>query len=209
MSLLDTFRPKWQNSNPDKRLEAIDELDAQDTLERIALSDENNDVRAAAIRKLKQIPVLLQISKNDSEASIRRLSEARYFEEVAKMLKEFREPANDEVKVYLNDIKDTRYAEELVKSMPSSELRMELVRYCQKLQTHLRKENCSRKAPCTARSRRRRQEGGHTPHQQARSPYPAGAPPGRPEGSPYRQAPVRSPHERSTRTRHGPRPGHA
>ena len=43
MSLLDTFRPKWQNSNPDKRLEAIDELDAQDTLERIALSDENND----------------------------------------------------------------------------------------------------------------------------------------------------------------------
>ena len=128
MSLLDTFRPKWQNSNPDKRLEAIDELDAQDTLERIALSDENNDVRAAAIRKLKQIPVLLQISKNDSEASIRRLSEARYFEEVAKMLKEFREPANDEVKVYLNDIKDTRYAEELVKSMPSSELRMELVK---------------------------------------------------------------------------------
>ena len=128
MSLLDTFRPKWQNSNPDKRLEAIDELEAQDTLERIALSDEDNDVRTAAVKKLKQIPVLLQISKNDSEASIRRLAETRYFEEVARMLKDFREPANDETKVYISEIKDTRYAEDLVKSMPSSELRMELVK---------------------------------------------------------------------------------
>lgn len=128
MSLLDTFRPKWQNSNPDKRLEAIDELEAQDTLERIALSDEDNDVRAAAVKKLKQIPVLLQISKNDSEASIRRLAETRYFEEIARMLKNFREPANDETKGYISEIKDTRYAEELVKSMPSSELRMELVK---------------------------------------------------------------------------------
>ena len=128
MSLLDTFRPKWQNSNPDKRLEAIDELEAQDTLERIALSDEDNDVRTAAVKKLKQIPVLLQISKNDSEASIRRLAETRYFEEVARMLKDFREPANDETKAYINEIKDTRYAEDLVKSMPSSELRMELVK---------------------------------------------------------------------------------
>ena len=128
MSLLDTFRPKWQNSNPDKRLEAIDELEAQDTLERIALSDEDNDVRTAAVKKLKQIPVLLQISKNDSEASIRRLAETRYFEEVARMLKDFREPANDETKAYISEIKDTRYAEDLVKSMPSSELRMELVK---------------------------------------------------------------------------------
>ena len=128
MSLLDTFRPKWQNSNPDKRLEAIDELEAQDTLERIALSDEDNDVRAAAVKKLKQIPVLLQISKNDSEASIRRLAETRYFEEIAKMLKNFREPANDETKGYISEIKDTRYAEDLVKSMPSSELRLELVK---------------------------------------------------------------------------------
>ena len=128
MSLLDTFRPKWQNSNPDKRIEAVEELETQDTLERIAITDEDSDVRTAAVRKLNQIPVLLQISKNDSEASIRRLAENRYFEEVAKMLKNFREPANSEVRKYLSDIKDTRYAEELVKSMPSSELRMELVK---------------------------------------------------------------------------------
>ena len=128
MSLLDTFRPKWQNSNPEKRLEAIEELEAQDTLERIALSDESGDVRTAAVKKLTQIQVLLQISKNDSEAGIRRLAENRYFEEIAKSLKNFREPANDDVITYINTIKDTRYAEELIKSMPSSELRQELVR---------------------------------------------------------------------------------
>ena len=77
MSLLDTFRPKWQNSNPDKRIEAVEELETQDTLERIAITDEDSDVRTAAVRKLSQSPVLLQISKNDSEASIRRLAENR------------------------------------------------------------------------------------------------------------------------------------
>ena len=128
MSLLDTFRPKWQNSNPEKRLEAIEELEAQDTLERIALSDESGDVRAAAVKKLTQIQVLLQISKNDSEAGIRRLAENRYFEEIAKTLKNFREPANDDVLTYIDTIKDTRYAEDLIKSMPSSELRQELVK---------------------------------------------------------------------------------
>ncbi len=130
MSLLDAFKPKWQNSNPEKRLEAIEELgnSNQDVLERIALSDEDSNVRSAAVKKLNQIQVLLNISKNDSEAGIRRLAETRYFEEIVKKLKDFREPINEEVQAFINEIKDSRYAEELVKSMPSSELRLELVK---------------------------------------------------------------------------------
>lgn len=130
MSLLDAFKPKWQNSNPEKRLEAIDELDPreQSTFERIALSDDNSEVRTAAVKKLTIVPTLQKISKNDSEAGIRRLAENRYFEEAAKKLKEFREPANPDVFAYIGDLKDTRFAEDLVKSMPSSELRMELVK---------------------------------------------------------------------------------
>lgn len=130
MSLLDAFKPKWQNSNPEKRLEAIEELgnSNQDVLERIALSDEDSNVRSAAVKKLNQIQVLLNISKNDSEAGIRRLAETRYFEEIVKKLKDFREPINDEVSVFINEVKDSRYAEELIKSMPSSELRLELVK---------------------------------------------------------------------------------
>lgn len=130
MSLLDAFKPKWQNSNPEKRLEAIDELDPreQSTLERIALSDDNSEVRTAAIKKLALIPTLHSISKNDSEASIRRLAENRYLEEASKKLRNFREPANDDVRLCIADLKDSRFAEDLVKSMPSSELRMELVK---------------------------------------------------------------------------------
>ena len=130
MSLLDAFKPKWQNSNPEKRLEAVELMDAseQSTLERIAFSDEDSSVRSAAVKKLTLIPSLSAISKKDSEAGIRRLAETRYFEEVTKMLKVFREPANAEVIGFVNELKDTRYADDLAKSMPSSELRMELIK---------------------------------------------------------------------------------
>ena len=130
MSLLDAFKPKWQNSNPEKRLEAVEEMAIQEqsTLERIALSDDDSGVRSAAVKKLSLIASLAQISKNDSEASVRRLAETRYFEEVAKKLKEFREAANPEVLAFVNEMKDTRYAEDLLKNMPNSELRMELVK---------------------------------------------------------------------------------
>ena len=130
MSLLDAFKPKWQNSNPEKRLEAVDLMDAseQSTLERIALSDEDSSVRSAAVKKLTLIPSLSAISKKDSEAGIRRSAETRYFEEVTKKLKVYREPANEEVLAFVNELKDTRYAEDLAKSMPSSELRMELIK---------------------------------------------------------------------------------
>jgi hypothetical protein len=130
MSLLDALRPKWQNSNPEKRLEAVEEMDVreQSTLERIALSDEDSSVRTAAVKKLTLIPSLSAISKKDNEAGVRRLAESRYFEEVAKKLKDYREPANEDILAFVDEMKDTRYADDLVKSMPSSELRLELVK---------------------------------------------------------------------------------
>ncbi len=134
MSLLDAFKPKWQNSNPEKRIEAIDELNSQhqDILENIALRDEDKDVRLAAIKKLTIVSTLLNISKNDTEAMVRRLAETRYYEEITKKLKEFREAATPDIIAHLDELKDTRYAEELLKSMKSSELRLELVKKCSK-----------------------------------------------------------------------------
>ena len=54
MSLLNIFRPKWQHSDPKVRVQAILELgnDSQSIFETIASSDENVEVREAAIRKL-------------------------------------------------------------------------------------------------------------------------------------------------------------
>ena len=98
MSLLDAFKPKWQNSNPDRRIEAIEEMGPsnQDTFERIALYDEDHRVRTAAVKRLTVISALAQISKNDKDAHVRRLAESHYFEEIVRKLKEFRAAASPE-----------------------------------------------------------------------------------------------------------------
>ena len=79
MSLFDAFKPKWQNSNPDKRLEAIAELgaDNQDVLERIAESDTDASVRIAAVKKLSIISTLKKISENDSDEEVKRTAKTR------------------------------------------------------------------------------------------------------------------------------------
>ena len=135
MSLLDAFKPKWQNSNPDKRIEAVSELGLQnqDTLERIALTDEDANVRTSAIKKLNVIATLQRIAKNDNDASVRRLAETRYYEEISKKLKDFNEPATAEILQFIDEIKDSRFADDLMKNMKSSELRQALVSKCTKI----------------------------------------------------------------------------
>lgn len=134
MSVFDVFKPKWQNSNPAKRLEAIAELgaDNQDVLERIALSDDEASVRAAAVKKLTLIASLLKISKDDADADVKRLAKNRYLEEVVKKLKSAAEPSAEDLS-YLNDLKDTHFAEDLLKGVNTSEtVRAELVKICDK-----------------------------------------------------------------------------
>jgi hypothetical protein len=54
MAFLDFFRPKWKNSDPAVRLEAVKLLADQDILAEIASSDEAEEVRAlAALRAAK------------------------------------------------------------------------------------------------------------------------------------------------------------
>ena len=96
MSFFDAFKPKWQNSNPAKRIEAIadlDELTSQDIVERVALSDDNVEVRMAAVKKLAIIKTLQEISTKDNDSGVRRLAETRAFEEIVKKLKSFNESA--------------------------------------------------------------------------------------------------------------------
>ena len=95
MSLFDAFKPKWQNSNPAKRLEAVAELgaDNQDVLERIAGSDSDASVRMAAVKKLTIIPSLLKVSKDDADDDVKRTAKTRYLEEVVKKLKNEAQPS--------------------------------------------------------------------------------------------------------------------
>ena len=136
MSIFDAFKPKWQNSNPAKRIEAIadlDELTSQDIVERVALSDDNVEVRMAAVKKLAIIKTLQDISTKDSDAGVRRLAESRAFEEIVKKLKNFNESAlNSEVLGYIEAIKDTRYTEDVLKATDNVTLKRELVKQCSK-----------------------------------------------------------------------------
>lgn len=136
MSIFDAFKPKWQHSNPAKRIEAIadlDELNSQDIVERVALSDDNVEVRMAAIKKLAIIKTLQEISKNDSDSGVRRLAETKAFEEIVKKLKAFNEASlDDEVREYINAVKDTRYAEDVLKATDNLTLKHELVNLCNK-----------------------------------------------------------------------------
>ena len=136
MSFFDAFKPKWQNSNPAKRIEAINELDelsSQDIVERVALSDDNVEVRMAAIKKLAIIKTLQDISTKDSDAGVRRLAETRAFEEIVKKLKNFSESnLTDEIRGYINTIKDTRYTEDVLKATNNITLKKELVKQCSK-----------------------------------------------------------------------------
>ena len=136
MSIFDAFKPKWQNSNPAKRIEAIadlDELTSQDIVERVALSDDNVEVRMAAVKKLAIIKTLQNISTNDSDSGVRRLAETRAFEEIVKKLKSFSESVlNSEILGYIEAIKDTRYTEEVLKSTNNITLKKELVKQCNK-----------------------------------------------------------------------------
>lgn len=134
MSLFDAFKPKWQNSNPAKRLEAVAELgaDNQDVLDRVAVSDTDASVRIAAVKKLTIISSLQKISKNDADEEVKRVAKTRYMEEVVKKLKSEARPSAEDLS-YLQDIKDTHYAEDLLKSVNTSEtVRAELVKICEK-----------------------------------------------------------------------------
>ena len=136
MSFFDAFKPKWQNSNPAKRIEAVaelDELSSQDIVERVALSDDNVEVRMAAIKKLAIIKTLQNISTKDSDAGVRRLAETRAFEEIVKKLKNFSESnLSDEIRGFIATIKDTRYTEDVLKATNNITLKKELVKQCSK-----------------------------------------------------------------------------
>ena len=134
MSLLNIFRPKWQHSEPEVRVQAILALgpENQDIFETAVTSDENPEVRSAAVRKLTSITFLREILLKESDTDIKRLAETRMQEEIIKTLKGHRIPATQKEFDLLSQVANTRFVEDLLRNMPSSELRLALVNLCSK-----------------------------------------------------------------------------
>ncbi|HEX2571232.1 MAG TPA: DUF349 domain-containing protein [Polyangia bacterium] len=76
MSFFDLFRPKWQNSNPETRAEAVRGLGNDDgaILARVAQKDSDPRVRKIAIRKLGDPALLGQIARSDPDEGLRTMA---------------------------------------------------------------------------------------------------------------------------------------
>ena len=66
MSLLNRLRPKWQNSDPDVRAEAVRQLgkDEVELLTAVAQGDTDPRVRRIAVKKLDSPRLLLEIAES-------------------------------------------------------------------------------------------------------------------------------------------------
>ena len=70
MSLLNRLRPKWQNSDPEVRVDAVRQLDKDDIelLTAVAQHDTDARVRQVAIKKLDAPRLLLELAKTEERA---------------------------------------------------------------------------------------------------------------------------------------------
>ncbi len=130
MGFFDLFRSDWQNSNPEIRAAAVARLDASNpsALASVATGDTDPKIRNIAIRKMTDADTLQKILSSETDPSNRHDAETRLQEVLADHLKSFREiPGKKELDA-VAIVAGTRLADDLLKSMPNSELRMALVR---------------------------------------------------------------------------------
>lgn len=129
MGFFNLFRPDWQNSNPEVRAAAVARLDAsnQNALSSVAANDADPKIRNIAIRKITDAEALQKILATETDLSNKHDAEIRIQEILADHIKNFREvPGKKELEA-VQVIAGTRLADDLLKSMPNSELRLALV----------------------------------------------------------------------------------
>ncbi|HSF15569.1 MAG TPA: DUF349 domain-containing protein [Vicinamibacteria bacterium] len=79
MSLLDRLRPKWQNTDPEVRAEAVKSLDRNETelLTSVAIEDPEIRIRRMAIKKLDAPRLLLDVAERNDDPSVKQFARAR------------------------------------------------------------------------------------------------------------------------------------
>ena len=104
MGFFDLFRPKWQNSDPEVRVQAVRDLgDHQsDVLAKVARSDKDARVRRAAIKRISDAHVLVSLANDESDDDLKKTAE----EMAAKILLEAARKGGDEGLRALDHIKD-------------------------------------------------------------------------------------------------------
>ena len=74
------LKPKWQNTSPAVRQQAIQDLDAQDpVLHQLAQEDQDADVRRRALEKINDLALLRQRASNDPADAVRAYANTRLY----------------------------------------------------------------------------------------------------------------------------------
>ena len=71
MSIWDFFRPKWKSSDYQTRMDAVKELDDEEILIEIALSDADESVRKEAVKRIEDQPTLEAVATQDEDYLVR------------------------------------------------------------------------------------------------------------------------------------------
>ena len=93
MGLGDLFKPKWKHSDDLIRRKAVEKINDQELIKKIAQTDEHEWVRSEAVRKLLDQKLIAEIAKNDKhweprQAAVQMLSEQKLLIEIARTDKE-------------------------------------------------------------------------------------------------------------------------
>ena len=129
MGFFNFFKPEWQHSNVNVRKEAVMKLRPsadQGPIETGAMNETDSEIRGIAIRKLNSLEILKKVVASETDPSNKRDAENRLLERAAEHLKNFREAATQLELDAVAKVANSRFADDLLKSMPNSELRLAL-----------------------------------------------------------------------------------
>ncbi len=118
------FKPKWQSSNADIRLESVSsdqDPELIGNLLGIAADDEDKRVRSAAIKRLHQLENILKLYDNEADAEVKKLLEER-IRQLAASANDARPPLEFRLQV-AKTTSDRDLIEHLASHAPEAELR--------------------------------------------------------------------------------------
>jgi hypothetical protein len=129
MAILDVFKSKWQNSNPQVREAAVRELSADDldALLQVAATDSVPAIRRIAIQKIPLPEALEGLVQTEQDAELRALLQSRLLAEWSRMAKAHNAPIDAFLAEKLSLILASEYLEDVVKNAVSAEVRRHLV----------------------------------------------------------------------------------
>jgi hypothetical protein len=133
MSLLNVFKPKWQNPDLAMRKIAVQNLSSTDldALLEVAKDDSEADIRRIAVQKIPLAFHLQNLLASEKDASVQNAIKESLRKEWVKTVKNHYGSPSQEIRQILGELQ-AKDIEELIKTAKSTEVRIEIVESCSK-----------------------------------------------------------------------------